>query len=76
LLGPLIASMGATKGGAYGNFGQNNHFADYVTLALISVLYLQIKGRLSWHAAAACFGVFLSTRYRFRAPAPPGSICR
>ena len=59
LLGPLIASLGATKGGAYGNFGQNNHFADYVTLALISVLYLQIKGRLSWHAAAACFGVFL-----------------
>ena len=53
-IGSLVASLGATKGGAYGNFGQNNHFADYVTLALVSALYLQIKGRLSWHAAAAC----------------------
>ncbi len=59
LLGPVIASLGATTGGAYGNFGQNNHFADYVTLALISVLYLQIKRQLSWHAAAACAGIFL-----------------
>ena len=59
LLGPLIASLGPTQRGAFGNFGQNNHFADYVTLALISVLYLQIKGRLSWHMAALCFGVFL-----------------
>jgi hypothetical protein len=59
MFGPMIASMGAGRGGAYGNFGQNNHFADYVTLALISVLYLQIKERLSWHAAAACCGVFL-----------------
>jgi O-antigen ligase len=59
LLGPLIASLGATQGGAYGNFGQNNHFADYVMLALISVLYLQIKGRLSWHLAAVCCGAFL-----------------
>jgi O-antigen ligase len=59
LLGPLIAGLGAGRGGAYGNFGQNNHFADYVTLALISVLYLQIKGRLSWHMAATCSGIFL-----------------
>jgi O-antigen ligase len=59
LLRPLIASLGATKGGAYGNFGQNNHFADYVTLALISVLYLQIKQRLNWYTATACSGVFL-----------------
>ena len=58
-IGSLVASLGATKGGAYGNFGQNNHFADYVTLALVSALYLQIKGRLSWHAAAACAGIFL-----------------
>ncbi len=55
----LIASMGATRGGAYGNFGQNNHFADYVTLALISALYLRIKGRLSWQTTAACAGIFL-----------------
>ena len=57
--GSLVASLGATKGGAYGNFGQNNHFADYVSLALISALYLQIKGRLTWVAAAACAAIFL-----------------
>jgi O-antigen ligase len=59
LLGPVIASLGAANGSAYGNFGQSNHFADYVTLALISVLYLKIKRRLSWQATAACCGVFL-----------------
>jgi hypothetical protein len=59
LFGPLIASLGATRGSAYGNFGQNNHFADYVSLALISMLYLQIKGRLSGHVAVACCAVFL-----------------
>jgi O-antigen ligase len=57
--GSLVASLGPTQRGAYGNFGQTNHFADYVTLALISALYLQIKGRLSWHGAAACAGIFL-----------------
>lgn len=55
----LIASMGASKGGAYGNFGQNNHFADYVALALISVLYLRIKGRLHWPTTVVCIGVLL-----------------
>ena len=59
LLGPMIARLGADKGGAYGNFGQNNHFADYVTLALISALYLRIKGRLTWPAMAVCTGIFL-----------------
>ena len=59
LLGPLIAALGAHRGGAYGNFGQNNHFADYLTLALISVLYLQIKGRLAWPAVASCAAIFL-----------------
>ncbi len=57
--GSLVASLGPFQRGAYGNFGQNNHFADYVTLALISALYLQIKGRLSWVAAAACAAIFL-----------------
>lgn len=59
LFGPLVASLGAVQRGAYGNFGQNNHFADYVTLALISALYLHVKGRLSWPMAAACTGIFL-----------------
>ena len=57
--GSLVASLGPFQRGAYGNFGQNNHFADYVTLALISALYLQIKGRLSWVVAAACAAIFL-----------------
>jgi O-antigen ligase len=57
--GSLVASLGPIQRGAYGNLGQNNHFADYVTLALVSALYLQIKRRLSWHSAAACTGIFL-----------------
>ena len=55
----MVASLGPMQRGAYGNFGQNNHFADYVTLALISALYLRIKGRLSLLTAAACVGLFL-----------------
>ncbi|MBE0627177.1 MAG: O-antigen ligase C-terminal domain-containing protein [Burkholderiales bacterium] len=58
-LGPLVASLGTTRGGAYGNFGQNNHFADYLALALVSVLYLNIKGQLHWPASAACSGILL-----------------
>jgi O-antigen ligase len=57
--GPLVAGLGPNQRGAYGNFGQNNHFADYVALALFSAIYLQIKGRLTWHAAAACAGILL-----------------
>jgi len=45
--------------GAYGNFGQNNLFADYVTLALISALYLRIKGRLTLPTTVACAALFL-----------------
>ncbi len=55
----MVASLGATTGGAYGNFGQNNHFADYVTLALISALYLRIKGRLTLPTTAVCAAIFL-----------------
>ncbi len=54
-----IASLGLTKGGAYGNFGQNNHFADYISLALASTLYLHLTGRLSPALAALCGGIFL-----------------
>ena len=57
-LGPLVARLDPIRPGAYGNFGQNNHFADYLTLGLISTLYLQIKARLSWPAAVACAGIF------------------
>lgn len=55
----MVASLGAVQRGAYGNFGQNNHFADYVTLALISALYLRIKGRLTLPTTAACTAIFL-----------------
>jgi len=55
----VVASLGATKGGAYGNFGQNNHFADYLALALISTLYLHIKGRISRLSAAACVAILI-----------------
>ena len=55
----LIASLGPLQRGAYGNFGQNNHFADYLTLALVSALYLRIKGRLTWPTTAGCSGIFL-----------------
>ncbi len=57
-LQPFIANL-MRAGRAYGNFGQANHFSDYVTLALVSALYLQIKGRVSWFAAAVCAGIFL-----------------
>jgi O-antigen ligase len=57
--GSLVASLGAVQRGAYGNFGQNNHFADYLSLALISTLYLRIKGRLGLPATAICAGIFL-----------------
>lgn len=59
LLRAAVASLGPTQRGAYGNFGQSNHFADYVTLALLSTLYLQFKGRLSWGAAVVSAGIFL-----------------
>ncbi len=55
----MVASLGAVQRGAYGNFGQNNHFADYLTLALVSAVYLHIKGRLSQSTTAACAGIFL-----------------
>lgn len=55
----MVASLGPMQRGAYGNFGQNNHFADYVTLALISAFYLRIKGRLSLPTTLACAGFFL-----------------
>jgi len=55
----MVASLGAIQRGAYGNFGQNNHFADYTTLALISALYLRIKGRLTLPTTAACVAIFL-----------------
>jgi O-antigen ligase len=44
LLDPLIAQRGS--GGVYGNVGQQNHFADYIALALASLAYLTAAGKL------------------------------
>jgi O-antigen ligase len=55
----MVARLEPSRGGAYGNFGQNNHFADYVTLALISALYLRVKGRLTLPTMVACTAIFL-----------------
>jgi len=38
----------------YGNLGQPNHFADYLTLALVSLAFLFARGSLSRTAAAVC----------------------
>ncbi len=38
----------------FGNLGQPNHFADYVTLALGSLAFLFARGSLSRAAATAC----------------------
>jgi len=48
-----------SAGRAYGNFGQANHYSDYMTLALFSALYLQIKGRLSWFTAAVAVAILM-----------------
>jgi O-antigen ligase len=49
LIGSLVArSFGK---GLHGNLGQRTHFADYVSLALVSLAYLFAVGRLrSWFA--------------------------
>ncbi|HWQ40078.1 MAG TPA: Wzy polymerase domain-containing protein [Burkholderiales bacterium] len=44
----------------YGNLGQPNHFADYVSLGLISVVYLATTGRLATPLAAAAALFFLT----------------
>jgi len=57
--GSMVANLAANQNRAYGDLGQSNHFANYVTLALISALYLRIKGRLNWPTIAACAGALL-----------------
>jgi O-antigen ligase len=43
-----------------GNLGQANHFADYLALALASLLYLRAKGRVSLPAVIGLSATFLS----------------
>ncbi|MGH8629745.1 MAG: pilin glycosylation ligase domain-containing protein, partial [Burkholderiales bacterium] len=47
-------------GRLYGNLGQPNHFADYVSLGLVSVVYLAAAGRLPRLPAAAIAVLFLT----------------
>jgi len=44
----------------YGNLGQPNHFADYVSLGLVSIVYLTATARLPRPAAAAAALFFLA----------------
>lgn len=48
-LDPVI-SLKSASGVIYGNMGQPNHFANYVSLGLISLLLLGVQGRVrAWH---------------------------
>ena len=53
---PLISVK--TSNAVYGNLAQRNHFADYICLALASLLFLSASGRLAW-AVAAVLAVLL-----------------
>jgi len=57
LLDPVIVTIAGA--GAYGNLAQNNHFADYLTLALVSALYLHARARLTLAMTFLCAGIFL-----------------
>lgn len=41
--GMIVPSFG---GRAYGNLGQANHFADYLALGLVAIVYLRVTARL------------------------------
>ena len=49
-LDPLVAVK--TSNAVYGNLAQPNHFADYICLAMASLLFLYASGRLTWTVAA------------------------
>ena len=53
----LIAQKAGTI--IYGNLGQPNHYAAYITLALASAAFLYGRGVLAGAAGAACAGAFL-----------------
>lgn len=52
VLDAVIARQSSSA--VFGNIAQPNHFADYVTLALASLMFLFARGSLSRAAAAAC----------------------
>jgi O-antigen ligase len=57
---PFDFLVGQKAGTAvYGNLGQPNHYAAYMTLALASVAYLYGRGHLTGAIASACAAVYL-----------------
>lgn len=46
-------------GRVFGNLGQANHLADYVSLGLVAVVYLAVSGRLPKLSAATIAALFL-----------------
>jgi O-antigen ligase len=57
---PFDFLIGQKAGTAvYGNLGQPNHYAAYMTLSLASVAYLYGRGHLAGAIASACAAVFL-----------------
>jgi O-antigen ligase len=55
--GWIIPLMG---GRVFGNLGQANHFADYVSLGLVAVVYLAVSARLPKLPAATIAALFLA----------------
>lgn len=53
----LVARKGSAA--VYGNLGQPNHYAAYMTLALASAIYLYGRGRLHGALAGACAALLL-----------------
>lgn len=56
---PVFLVMRRVTSSIYGNLGQPNHFASYVTLALASAVYLYGCGRLRGVIAAGCAALLL-----------------
>jgi len=54
----LVAQKVGTKA-VYGNLGQPNHYAAYMTLSLASVAYLYGRGNLTGAIASACAALYL-----------------
>lgn len=58
ILSAFAADLGSPKG-AYGQLAQPNHLSDYLALALASVAWLRLRGRIGLAAAIACAAVLL-----------------
>lgn len=57
-LGGLVVSMIGPR--VHANLGQSNHFAAYLSLGLLSAMYLAALGRMPWHATAGLITLILA----------------